>query len=120
MGPLGFSVDQLMELAGLSVATSLASEYPSERFNKLVCNIALAQARAGDCWSWKQWWRWPRGCTPPTPLWLPSAGAQRAASGMPSSLHVGFILIFYPLAWFGKIQGIFRLRIHKSVCAWLP
>lgn len=32
MGPLGFSVDQLMELAGLSVATSLASEYPAERF----------------------------------------------------------------------------------------
>lgn len=28
MGPLGFSVDQLMELAGLSVACSLASEYP--------------------------------------------------------------------------------------------
>jgi hypothetical protein len=32
MGPLGFSVDQLMELAGLSVATSLAAEYPSETF----------------------------------------------------------------------------------------
>ena len=28
MGPLGFSVDQLMELAGLSCATALASEYP--------------------------------------------------------------------------------------------
>lgn len=28
MGPLGFSVDQLMELAGLACATSLASEYP--------------------------------------------------------------------------------------------
>lgn len=28
MGPLGFSVDQLMELAGLSVACSLAAEYP--------------------------------------------------------------------------------------------
>lgn len=28
MGPLGFSVDQLMELAGLSVASSLAAEYP--------------------------------------------------------------------------------------------
>ena len=27
MGPLGFSVDQLMELAGLSVASSLFSEY---------------------------------------------------------------------------------------------
>jgi NAD(P)H-hydrate epimerase len=32
MGPLGFSVDQLMELAGLSVATSLAAEYPVEKF----------------------------------------------------------------------------------------
>ena len=29
MGPLGFSIDQLMELAGLSVATSLAAEFPS-------------------------------------------------------------------------------------------
>eukprot|EP00798_Chlamydomonas_sp_ICE-L_P003677 gene3677-13751_t len=28
MGPLGFSVDQLMELAGLSVACSIAEEYP--------------------------------------------------------------------------------------------
>ncbi|GAB4818863.1 hypothetical protein N2152v2_005909 [Parachlorella kessleri] len=28
MGPLGFSVDQLMELAGLSVAGSVAAEYP--------------------------------------------------------------------------------------------
>ncbi len=32
MGPaLGFSVDQLMELAGLSVAQALAAEYPPER-----------------------------------------------------------------------------------------
>lgn len=30
MGPLGFSVDQLMELAGLSVACSLAAEYPAD------------------------------------------------------------------------------------------
>lgn len=29
MGPLGFSVDQLMELAGLSVAQSIAAEYPA-------------------------------------------------------------------------------------------
>lgn len=28
MGPLGFSVDQLMELAGLACAVSLATEYP--------------------------------------------------------------------------------------------
>lgn len=30
MGPLGFSVDQLMELAGLSVACSLAAEFPAD------------------------------------------------------------------------------------------
>ncbi|XP_028757326.1 pyridoxine/pyridoxamine 5'-phosphate oxidase 1, chloroplastic isoform X2 [Neltuma alba] len=36
MGPLGFSVDQLMELAGLSVATSVAEVYkPSEHFRVL-------------------------------------------------------------------------------------
>jgi len=29
MGPLGFSVDQLMELAGLSVATATAEEFPA-------------------------------------------------------------------------------------------
>ncbi|PRW44444.1 pyridoxine pyridoxamine 5 -phosphate oxidase chloroplastic-like [Chlorella sorokiniana] len=29
MGPLGFSVDQLMELAGLSVASAAATEYPT-------------------------------------------------------------------------------------------
>lgn len=28
MGPLGFSVDQLMELAGLSVAQSIEAEFP--------------------------------------------------------------------------------------------
>jgi hydroxyethylthiazole kinase-like uncharacterized protein yjeF len=28
MGPLGFSVDQLMELAGLSVASAVLAEYP--------------------------------------------------------------------------------------------
>lgn len=30
MGPLGFSVDQLMELAGLSVAAAVAAEYPAD------------------------------------------------------------------------------------------
>lgn len=34
MGPLGFSVDQLMELAGLSVASSLAAEYPAEQYRQ--------------------------------------------------------------------------------------
>lgn len=31
MGPLGFSVDQLMELAGLSVASAILAEYPPDR-----------------------------------------------------------------------------------------
>jgi len=47
MGPLGFSVDQLMELAGLSVATSLASEYPSERFKRVLV-IAGPGNNGGD------------------------------------------------------------------------
>jgi len=34
----GFSVDQLMELAGLSVATAISRSYPKERYNKpIVC-----------------------------------------------------------------------------------
>lgn len=34
----GFSVDQLMELAGLSVAQALAKMYPKDRFSRiLVC-----------------------------------------------------------------------------------
>eukprot|EP00775_Hariotina_reticulata_P002501 gene2501-2805_t len=33
MGPLGFSVDQLMELAGLSVACAVAAEYPPTSHN---------------------------------------------------------------------------------------
>jgi pyridoxal 5'-phosphate synthase / NAD(P)H-hydrate epimerase len=36
MGPLGFSVDQLMELAGLSVASALASEYPSSTHKRVL------------------------------------------------------------------------------------
>ena len=36
MGPLGFSVDQLMELAGLACATSLASEYPATTYAKVL------------------------------------------------------------------------------------
>jgi len=42
MGPqLGFSVEQLMELAGLSVASALAAEYPAERFR---CSARARQA----------------------------------------------------------------------------
>ncbi|XP_073140011.1 pyridoxine/pyridoxamine 5'-phosphate oxidase 1, chloroplastic-like isoform X2 [Henckelia pumila] len=36
MGPFGFSVDQLMELAGLSVATSIAEVYKPSEFNRVL------------------------------------------------------------------------------------
>ncbi|KAL0318392.1 UNVERIFIED_CONTAM: Pyridoxine/pyridoxamine 5'-phosphate oxidase 1, chloroplastic [Sesamum angustifolium] len=36
MGPLGFSVDQLMELAGLSVATSIAEVYKPDEHNRIL------------------------------------------------------------------------------------
>nr|DAD22059.1 TPA_asm: hypothetical protein HUJ06_023522 [Nelumbo nucifera] len=36
MGPLGFSVDQLMELAGLSVATSIAEVYKSSDYSRVL------------------------------------------------------------------------------------
>ncbi|KAA8538147.1 hypothetical protein F0562_027755 [Nyssa sinensis] len=36
MGPLGFSVDQLMELAGLSVASAIAEVYKSTEYNRVL------------------------------------------------------------------------------------
>lgn len=36
MGPLGFSIDQLMELAGLSVASSILAEYPPSKYGKIL------------------------------------------------------------------------------------
>ncbi|GMP80424.1 hypothetical protein CsSME_00035527 [Camellia sinensis var. sinensis] len=36
MGPLGFSVDQLMELAGLSVATAIAEVYKSSEYKRVL------------------------------------------------------------------------------------
>ncbi|KAJ9166508.1 hypothetical protein P3X46_021253 [Hevea brasiliensis] len=36
MGPLGFSVDQLMELAGLSVATSIVEIYKPSEYNRVL------------------------------------------------------------------------------------
>lgn len=36
MGPLGFSIFQLMELAGLSVASAIATEYPKEKFMRVL------------------------------------------------------------------------------------
>lgn len=36
MGPLGFSVDQLMELAGLSVASSILAEYPPSEYSRIL------------------------------------------------------------------------------------
>ena len=47
MGPLGFSVDQLMELAGLACATSLASEYPKETHRRILV-IAGPGNNGGD------------------------------------------------------------------------
>lgn len=47
MGPLGFSVDQLMELAGLSVACSITSEYPAAT-HKRVLVIAGPGNNGGD------------------------------------------------------------------------
>ncbi|CAA7392046.1 unnamed protein product [Spirodela intermedia] len=36
MGPLGFSVDQLMELAGLSVASAIAEVYKSNEYSRIL------------------------------------------------------------------------------------
>lgn len=47
MGPLGFSVDQLMELAGLSVAQSIHAEYPPKS-HKRVLIIAGPGNNGGD------------------------------------------------------------------------
>ena len=45
MGPLGFSVDQLMELAGLSVACAVAAEAPA---NSRVLVLAGPGNNGGD------------------------------------------------------------------------
>lgn len=47
MGPLGFSVDQLMELAGLACATALASEYPAGTHSRVLV-IAGPGNNGGD------------------------------------------------------------------------
>ena len=47
MGPLGFSVDQLMELAGLSVAQSIEAEFPPDT-HKDVLVIAGPGNNGGD------------------------------------------------------------------------
>lgn len=47
MGPLGFSVDQLMELAGLSVACSLSAEYPASSHSRVLV-IAGPGNNGGD------------------------------------------------------------------------
>lgn len=36
MGPLGFSIDQLMELAGLSVASAILAEYPPSQYSRVL------------------------------------------------------------------------------------
>ena len=47
MGPLGFSVDQLMELAGLSVACSVYAEYPPSSHERVLV-IAGPGNNGGD------------------------------------------------------------------------
>ena len=47
MGPLGFSVDQLMELAGLSVACSVYAEYPPSSHKRILV-IAGPGNNGGD------------------------------------------------------------------------
>lgn len=47
MGPLSFSVDQLMELAGLSVASAIQSEYSVSRFPRVLV-IAGPGNNGGD------------------------------------------------------------------------
>lgn len=47
MGPLGFSVDQLMELAGLSCATAVATEYPRDHCPRVLV-IAGPGNNGGD------------------------------------------------------------------------
>ena len=47
MGPLGFSVDQLMELAGLSVACSVFAEYPPSSHRRILV-IAGPGNNGGD------------------------------------------------------------------------
>lgn len=36
MGPNGFSIDQLMELAGLSVASAIIQEYPNDKYKRIL------------------------------------------------------------------------------------
>lgn len=47
MGPLGFSVDQLMELAGLSVAQSVVAEFPPRSYPRVLI-IAGPGNNGGD------------------------------------------------------------------------
>eukprot|EP00475_Leptophrys_vorax_P027516 TRINITY_DN3923_c0_g1_i3.p1 TRINITY_DN3923_c0_g1~~TRINITY_DN3923_c0_g1_i3.p1 ORF type:complete len:130 (+),score=26.35 TRINITY_DN3923_c0_g1_i3:59-391(+) len=50
MGPLGFSIDQLMELAGLSVACSVHHAFPPEQFPCVLVVCALGIMEEMD-WS---------------------------------------------------------------------
>ncbi len=47
MGPLGFSVDQLMELAGLSVASAVLAEFPPSTHRRVLV-IAGPGNNGGD------------------------------------------------------------------------
>ena len=78
MGPLGFSVDQLMELAGLSVASAASTEYPPSTHPRVLVMAGpgnnggdgLVAARHlhhfGWVWMWGgrwgAWWSWWTAC----------------------------------------------------------
>ena len=47
MGPLGFSIDQLMELAGLSCACAVAEAYPTPSYARVL--VLAGDARSGLC-----------------------------------------------------------------------
>ena len=70
MGPLGFSVDQLMELAGLSVASAVAEVWPPPRW-------------AGACSAYwlVAWWLGVGGWLWPVPS--PRSGRPRGSRLLP-------------------------------------
>ena len=47
MGPLGFSVDQLMELAGLSCACAIAEVFPAPAFTRVLVLAGATRRNLG-------------------------------------------------------------------------
>ena len=50
MGPLGFSVDQLMELAGLSCACAIAAAYPLPSFTRVLVLAGASASQRARAW----------------------------------------------------------------------